>query len=277
MFVSMPPTEYGLVLPLFECADEHLAPLAVICGEASGKMYVDDLKDPCSALLVTGHRYYLAGAADNEVFNRGLRSLLVEKIIPVLHSRGSWGFLIYPVAEEWAEQVEGALLAGVKTYKGERQYWELDLDQEDWEPPERPVLPDGYWIQAVNESVLEDPRLTNRNELAEEMMSERPSVEAFLEKSFGLVVRSDTLIASWCLSEYNLDNRCEVGIATAESLRLQGLATLTATAFIEQARHEGISRIGWHSWTRNEGSVATARKLRFSLVKDLVSYFVSVE
>jgi len=90
------------------------------------------------------------------------------------------------------------------------------------------------------------------------------------------VILRENKVITWCLSEYNLGERCEVGIATAEEYRRRGLSTITGLAFIEQARANGIRRIGWHCWTRNEGSVSAARRLNFDLVKELQAYYVAV-
>lgn len=56
--------------------------------------------------------------------------------------------------------------------------------------------------------------LRDLNYVIEETQSERLSVEDFLQKSFGYCVIHDEEIVGWCMSEYNVSHRCELGIAT---------------------------------------------------------------
>lgn len=75
------------------------------------------------------------------------------------------------------------------------------------------------------------------------MWSERESAADFVTRSFGLALHHDAVVG-WCLSEYNLGHRCEVGIAVDEPFRRRGLATLMGGAFARQALAAGVSEIG---------------------------------
>lgn len=276
MLTLLDPTQYPLVLPLFAVMDDQLAPLSLLHGSSRGEVYADDAMRPGAALLRVSHRYYLGGSPENHAFNEELHHLFTDRIFPAVRARGDGGFMVYYEDAGWGPVIEDTILAGCEIYPGPRQYYELDLDRPGWQPPSAPTLPDGLRLQAVDRALLERQDLTNLGELAEEMCSERDSVDEFLAKSFGMMILSETKVVTWCLSEYNLGERCEVGIATAEEYRRRGLSTLTGLAFIAQAQARGIRRIGWHCWTRNEGSVAAARRLNFSLVKDHQAYFVAV-
>jgi RimJ/RimL family protein N-acetyltransferase len=70
------------------------------------------------------------------------------------------------------------------------------------------------------------------------------------------------------MSEYNLGDRCEVGIETAPEYRRRGLATLVASAMLKHAADVGIKRVGWHCWADNAASVATAERLGLSRVAE---------
>jgi GNAT superfamily N-acetyltransferase len=121
-----------------------------------------------------------------------------------------------------------------------------------------------------------DAALLNRSgDLLAEACSERASVDDFLERSFGLALLHEDEIVGWCLSEYNLDHRCEVGIAVVPSYQQRGLATALGTAFANEAHSRGITEIGWHCWVDNEASLRTAQRLGFRRVGTLLATVVT--
>ena len=63
------------------------------------------------------------------------------------------------------------------------------------------------------------------------MCSEHMSVEDFLAHSFGLCPVHSNEVAGWCMAEYNVGDRCEIGIATTEKHRRKGIARLTTWDF----------------------------------------------
>jgi RimJ/RimL family protein N-acetyltransferase len=70
------------------------------------------------------------------------------------------------------------------------------------------------------------------------------------------------------MSEYNVGNRCEIGIATSEKHRQKGLATLSTKLFLNEAHRRGYTRVGWDCWARNVPSVSTARKAGLAFVEE---------
>lgn len=170
---------------------------------------------------------------------------------------------------EWENRL-GDLFAGKRPIRRQRQYFELDARQ--FEP--QVVVPDGYHLHQVDASLLTQEHLHNWDGLKTEMVSERPSLDDFLAKSFGVCIIHEDEIVGWCLSEYNCGPRCEIGIATDTAHRRKGLATLMATAVIQQALSQGIHQIGWHCWANNTPSSATARKLGFQLIDEAPAYLL---
>jgi RimJ/RimL family protein N-acetyltransferase len=83
-------------------------------------------------------------------------------------------------------------------------------------------------------------------------------------------------IAGWCMSEYNVGNRCEIGIATAPHHQRKGIATLATWYFLAEAHRRGCTRVGWDCWTRNEASAATARKAGFTLIEEYPAVVVEL-
>lgn len=252
------PAACELARPLFPDLDVHLAVKALLAGNVPGHVYVDDPRDPRAALAWIGHRFYLGGSPQEAAFNRELGRFFTGTIYPEGRAAGEEGFVVKCTVPEWVGQID-VLLPG-KFPLAERQHYYVGQEvRHNW----RAMLPPGITFRLVDRALLEED-LGGLDDLREEMQSERPSVDEFLDKSFGFVPVHGREVIGWCLSEYNCGDRCEVGIATAEGYRRQGLATAIASAFVEYARAHGINHVGWHCDAENAGSNATARKLGFA-------------
>jgi len=268
--IEITPTTYEQVRPLFPDQDMHLSVKALLAGHVPGQVYVDDPIHPRSAMARIGGRFYLGGSPDQPEFNRELSSFFAEKV----HSRGNpntpYYFIVKCIVPEWAKQMDVVHPGKVYIPKIDHYYNGREV-RHDW----RSMLPSGISLRLVDRALL-DEGLDGLDELREEMCSERPSVEEFLDKSFGLVPVHGNQVIGWCMSEYNCGDRCEVGIATKDGYRRQGLATCLASAFIEQALAQGIVYIGWHCDSDNTPSIATALKLGFTKALEYPAFLCQV-
>jgi hypothetical protein len=70
-------------------------------------------------------------------------------------------------------------------------------------------------------------------------------------------------IASCCIADCVIDDKCELGISTDIQYRRRGLATLVVAAAVDHCLATGISNIGWHCLQSNRGSIAVAEKVGF--------------
>lgn len=227
----------------------HLAVESILAGATAARMFVDS-EERRAAMTWAGHRLYLAGD-----IGRGFAEPLAE--FAKTHKR----FVTYPSPEA----LEGAekLLSGYGVKHRGRLYYEDD-------PTTRSYVinpPDGYAMERITEELL-GRDLVHTDWVREEICSERTSVEEFLAKGFGFATIHDGGFACWCMSEYNLGDRCEVGIETAPEYRRRGLATLVASAMFRHAAGVGIRRVGWHCWADNLASVETAERLGLNRVAE---------
>lgn len=259
--------------PLFAGLDRHLAVPAVLAGQASGEAYVDSAPSPRSGLLLTGHRAYLAGDPGNRAFLATVRSVLERRFVSAGWEVGV--FTLYYDHPDWPAAIEAALSPGLKDIRALHQCYFLKDQRAEADTPSAEV-PNGFRLAAADVSLVDDPARENKEALLEEMCSERASVTDFLARSFGLALLCENAVAGWCLSEYNLGRRCEVGIAVDEPFRRRGLATLLGHAFARQALAAGVTEIGWHCRRDNVASCATARGLGFSLVREYSSHWVAL-
>jgi hypothetical protein len=166
-------------------------------------------------------------------------------------------FVIYYAPNEWKNELYGKL-GEVKIVHRNRYYYSLvaSKEKDDLEIPEK------FRLIEINSDIL-DKKLKNIDLLLNEMQSERDSIEDFFEKSFGFCIAKNDKIIGWCLSEYNIGDRYEIGIETLEPYRQKGIATITANSVINYGISKGSTKIGWHCWNTNKSSILTAESLGF--------------
>ena len=254
--------EFDLARPIFQAIDYNLAVQAILEGSVPAEIYVDDPIQPRVALTWSKPRYYLAGSPENQEFNDHLRRRLAGTSSSRQNESNDDLFILYYApADTWEETLD-TLLRDMNPIRSEREYYSIQTARDKSHPASTP-LPEGFSLSYVDQDLLAQKDLGNLDDLLEELCSERQSVQDFLDRSFGFCLLHGDEVAGWCLSEYNAASRCEVGIATFEPHRRQGLATTMTSALVEHALSQGISHLGWHCYASNVASAATARKAGF--------------
>jgi RimJ/RimL family protein N-acetyltransferase len=117
----------------------------------------------------------------------------------------------------------------------------------------------------------------NTQLVIDEMKSERRDEFDFLDKSFGYCTIYDNEITSWCMSEYNTDQRFEIGIETHQDHRRKGLALQIARACINFGAEKGYTKVGWHCWKTNLPSNKLASSLGFKYVLEYPTEYLEIE
>jgi len=266
---ALKPDSYELVRPLLLGMDFHLVGRSILAKQTPAQIFVDNHEHPKAIFVQAGHRYILAGDPEIDSFNLGIRKLFTNVIFPQALVEGQEGFAIYYDSAAWEEKVE-AILMYKEIIHADREYYACKKLSHKWQD----FMPDGFQLQMVDADLLANADLKHLDTLKEEMTSERPSVDDFLAKSFGVCAIHENELAGWCLSEYNADGRCEIGIETTSDYRQRGIGTALTLAFLEHALSNGISEVGWHCYKRNEASAKTARKAGFDKVCDYKSFIV---
>ena len=262
MFSSLTPPAFERVKPLFAGMTYHLTITTVLAGKTPGHVYVDDPETPQAALLLPAnpHRIYLAGRAEQPGTKQAIQAILAQQYHKLASGADGYGaILYYPPGDESWQALLDALLQGQETFMGQREFYRLQSPS----TTATPSLPEGFTLCRLDEALLQDLEVVNREQVLEEICSESPSLAHFLAHNFGFCARHEHTLAGWCLAEYRDQERCELGIETLEEYQRQGIATALARAVIAQAFAGGATEIGWHCWAKNTPSVATALKLGF--------------
>ena len=250
---QLEPREYAAAGPALTEQRHHLAVAALLAGRVPGRVWTDQAAQPTLAVAQVKLHCFVGGGEQADAAEAVL-ALLEAVVIPEVQAGGQPGVMVHASPAAWAAGLDTAL-RDLLPESGPRQYYERPVGPD--EPPAAP--PAGFSLRAADAALLAEPNLAGLEALREEMCSERESVEAFLAQSFGVCAVQGEALAGWCLSEYNLGDRCEVGIATAPPYQRRGLATALTRALLAAAGRHGIWRVGWHCWARNTASAATAR------------------
>ena len=265
------PTDHQLARSLFNDLERsHALVRAFFEGYATARLFVDDVVAPRAGVIVCNSRVLYAGDAGQTAFIDEMARTFTNDLIPAHRSRGNDAYLVYASGDGWDTTVQ-ALFSTHKLHHGTRQYYEMV----DFLPKPDLHLPDGFSMQLITSEFMSS-NIAGLDAVKEEMCSERVSVEDFLARSFGICPVYENEVAGWCMSEYNVGDRCEIGIATAEKHQRKGIATLTTGSFLAEAHRRGYSRVGWDCWTHNEASAATARKAGFTLTEEYPAIVVEL-
>jgi GNAT superfamily N-acetyltransferase len=259
-------TEYDRARSILRALEIHFVVDAILEGRAEGKVYVDDPGHPGAALAQHHHRFYLA--VETPEAGAALLRFWSDTLYPQSRAAGHEMYVLYASSERWTPLIVESL-ADRDPISAPRQYWALSTRAQSVPSP----LPAGYQVVAIDQALLNRSDLLHLDELCEEIGSEHVSTEAFVARSFGVcALYEGREIGGWCLAEYGNAERCEVGIETLHPHRRRGLGTAMTVGLVEQARARGLAQVGWHSYTRNVPSIATARKAGLVKVCDYPAY-----
>jgi RimJ/RimL family protein N-acetyltransferase len=255
--INIVPAKSPATRELFRPLEHHLLISALFENNLNAQLIVDNDSQPHSGLIAYNSRFIFGGDPKQSTFNADLHRHFIETVIP---SRNGDGFLVAFTSEAWIPTLD-AIFSDYEVIHAPRLYFEILPD-----PALEITLPEGFSLQHVTPELLAS-NIGGLDALREEMCSERTSIDDFFDKSFGLCPVYENQLAGWCLSEYNTDNCCEIGITTLEPHQRKGIATILTKAFLVEAAQRGCHRVGWDCWERNVASVATARKAGFTLIQ----------
>jgi GNAT superfamily N-acetyltransferase len=254
------PDTYASIAVFFaEMSSYHLAVTSVLAGTLPGRVFVDDPSRPAAAILIpANHCLIFVGGVPSAYLLADVINLLYK---PSLAQR--YWFMVHYPSNDWEPTIEHVLQGLGRTASLRYCYRLAELSL-----PLLPPLKDTILVTPIDQALVQDPSVVNRDLLIDEIHSESPSLEYFFRHHFGFCALDGRQLVGWCLAEYQYQSRYELGIGTIEAYQRQGIATHVASAVIQRAFAEGATEIGWHCWASNTPSIATALKLGFRKVRD---------
>ncbi|NHJ05321.1 MAG: GNAT family N-acetyltransferase [Candidatus Heimdallarchaeota archaeon] len=263
--------EFEKVRELFTEVEYNLNCMAVISGINPGRIWVDSKEKPtCGFLVDNVWAYFLAGDPNNNEFNKEIGRILKEELFSQAEikegiNQGEW--IMYFENKDWFDKIENRF--AIKDPMALRRYYYVfeKLLVTNW----RTEIPKGFVMIEIDASLLKEEKLENIEEMKAWIKTNYETMEKFLEKGLGvcLIEESTKTLASWCLSDWSVEDKIEIGIVTARSYRRRGFATLCTAAMVELCQEKKY-QIGWHCNQENEGSWRTAEKVGFVRKKNYI-------
>jgi len=260
--IELNPTEFASILPLLAGIQQNVLPYAICEGTNPGRVIVDRPNDPHIALIwSTVGYYFLAGDPSSAGDLSTLQRALIEMFIPASIAGGEKSLLLVLSTAGWKEYLP-ALLPDRKIFEIFRRPFRFDPARfaalENW----RGRIPAGFQLVPVEQSLAEQVGV----------LASWASVDDFLHNGIGFAVLDGEELACLCTSVFASRDRVEISVDTAEKYRRKGLATIAASALIEECLRRGKTP-NWECFWENELSTVLAGKLGFQTLPDYPVYY----
>ena len=251
---------YERTRPLFEGIELYTPlPHCVIEKNQPGRIFADSEEDPRAALVCQQSGYYYAGG-DSEAFADVLEDRLFSEIERVrFELAGTPGF--------WESRLRMFMADRSTPYQMRSYTFTEELFRQNTTGLDR--LESGCRLERITEShadiVARNPGMG--------VLAFFNSLNEFVNKGVGICLFEGDELASWCLSSFVGDGKCDVSLHTVEKFRKKGYATLTTFAFIEACIAEGLTPV-WHTTTGNVASDRIAERMGFERIGDFTMYTI---
>lgn len=221
-----------------------------------GRVYVDNLEDPDSAIALLGDFCFFAGKPKKEI---------------VLYKPGQdmrQFMIMIPQNKEWEELIEECY--GNKVRKTVRYAIKKEPDIFDREKLKEAAdgLPDGYTLKMIDEELFWKCR---EIEWCRDWVAQYEDYAMFKKYGLGVIIEKDGQPVSGASSYSGYIGGIEIEIDTREDYRRRGLAYICGAKLILECLKRGL----YPSWdAHNRWSVALAEKLGYHFDHEYVVFEV---
>jgi RimJ/RimL family protein N-acetyltransferase len=271
MFQELKAGEFERARSLFAGFDYSLSIEAAMAGNNLGRIFVDDVDAPRTALALTVEGYMLAGDAGNPETNEALRRLFEERIFTgEVFVNGDWSMSLAVHPEAWEAELP-VLIPTHQAEKLERYHYLCRAVKLDW----RSRLPEGYTVRRVDRALWHDPRVHFPDVMREWIDIEEVwgTEENFFGRGVSFAVLHGDEVVAWCTPDCVAGDRIDVGIMTHPAHRRRGLASTAVGATVEHGLSHGFRAVGWHCNADNVASWKTAERVGFVRNRRYVYYY----
>jgi RimJ/RimL family protein N-acetyltransferase len=241
--------------------------LGVINQDIKGKIWVDDVINPKTAMLIDNiWVIYLLGDPNNRQFNIQAGKIIKEYIFPnqLADKEVHREWIIDFFSEEWKSKIDEELNL---TNWFEVELWHYKLEELkllEW----KNQIQAGYELVQVDEEFLMKTYLKNHSSITSWIFRRWKNNEDFFKRGFCFcLIKEDKEIVSWAMSDWSTENYIVMGINTDENYQRRGFASIVTAAAAEYCKSKDID-LRWFCSSQNIGSWKTAEKIGFQKIKE---------
>ncbi|OXS74096.1 GNAT family N-acetyltransferase [Lysinibacillus sp. KCTC 33748] len=243
---------------------------AVVAGVNPGRIFVDQIDSPQSALIWLGNNdgFLFIGNEDNEQFNNQINDFIDQVIVPEAKKVGLYYIEGIGNHQKWNKTIEKIFKhRGLGSWK-QRVH---KLHKENYKANNEPDIKEGYTVLKMDNALFEDNTIKNPAFLHSKILSFWASIECFLNTGIGYCIVYDRYIVSLCFSGFVVENTHCIDIETLEAHRGNKLAQKLAHYFVKDCLTQS-SVPYWDCMDSNKPSIAVAENIGFSNVFNYVGY-----
>ena len=269
MITELKKTQYNIVREFITDIDIQINCLGVINQDIKGKIWVDNISNPKTAMMIDNiWVIYLLGDPNNKQFNIQAGKIIKDYIFPnqIADKDVHREWIIDFYSEEWKSKIDSELKLS-NWFEVELWHFKLcKLNQMKW----KEQIPSNFELKQVDEEFLSKTHLKNHSSITSWIYKRWKSTEDFFERGFCFcLVEEDKEIASWAMSDWSTQNYVIMGINTDEKYRKRGFATIVTAASAEYCKSKNID-LRWFCNSQNIGSWKTAEKVGFRKIKEQI-------
>ncbi len=269
MFRELGAGQYHRVRELFQDFDYSLSIRALIEGNNRGRIFVDDVEQPRTALALTVEGALLAGDHGNPGTNQALRRLFEEQIFSgKVFVEDDWSVTLAVHPQEWAARLPELIPTHQADILPRFHYLCREL-RFAW----REHLPTGYEVRRIDHYLLHNPELAIPSAIPNWIQTAWRTTDLFVDRGVGFCVVHNHHVVSWCMADCTAGSRIDVGVTTEPAHRRRGLAAVVVAATVEYCLDSGFSAVGWHCEQDNVASWKTAERVGFERAGEYVYYY----
>lgn len=229
----------------------HQSTMIASCiQKVMGKIYVDDLEHPTSAVALLGDFFFVAGKVNEEMM------LLIQQDF----------IIIIPCELEWETYIEKNYQKNIK--KITRYAIKKENDIFDIKKLEGIIshLPSCYQLKLIDEAIY---HYCQEHSWCRDFVSQYKDYQTYHELGIGVVILKDNQPISGASAYSRYQEGIEIEIDTLKEYRRQGLALICAAKLILEC----LKRHLYPSWdAHNQASVQLSQKLGYHFDHEYVAY-----
>lgn len=232
---------------------------AVIEGMNEGRVFVDQVHDPASAIVWLGNMdgIFVIGEERNPLFTTKIRECIDMVIGPAAIAAGVHEAEVLSYHPNWDLVLDDVF--GDRT----SEKWEQFIYRYPANSSKSIECPEGFRIVPVEKALMQASPFS-RSLIEEKIYTFWSSEEDFFENGLGVCMMKGPEVASICITGFRAGNVHAVDIETYKAFKKRGLGTIAANAFVKEClAHDGVPY--WDCSADNVPSVRTAEKAGFLL------------